>query len=58
MTTAYLPVLKDLKKILKKHIPILHINPRMVEVFKEPPMAAIGRGGANHIGKSFARCGL
>jgi hypothetical protein len=37
MVTTYHPVLKDLTNILKRHIPILHTNKRMSEVFKDPP---------------------
>ena len=43
MVTTYHPVLKDLTNILKRHIPILHTNKRMSEVFKDPPMAAFRR---------------
>ena len=43
MVTTYHPVLKDLTNILKKHIPILHSNKRMSEVFKDPPMMAFRR---------------
>jgi hypothetical protein len=37
------PVLNDLTNILKKDISILHINIRMIEVFKDPPITAFRR---------------
>lgn len=43
LVTTYHPVLKNLNGVLKKNLPILHSNKRMVEVFKEPPMAAFRR---------------
>nr|XP_022316718.1 uncharacterized protein LOC111120285 [Crassostrea virginica] len=43
LVTTYHPVLKNLNSILKQNLPILHSNKRMVEVFKEPPLAAYRR---------------
>ena len=43
LVTTYHPVLKDLGRILRKHLPILHTNTRMADVFKDPPMASFRR---------------
>jgi hypothetical protein len=40
MVTTNHPVQKNLNKILRKHIPILHTSERMIEVFKDPPLVA------------------
>lgn len=56
MVTMHHPVLNDLKKILKKHIPILNMNPRLAKVFKEPAMTALRPSDrANQIGECFAQ---
>ena len=41
--TTYHPVLRGLNAVLKKNLPILYSNDKMVEVFKNPPMAAFKR---------------
>ena len=43
MVTTYHPALRDLNGILRKHLPILHANKRLADVFKDPPMASFRR---------------
>jgi hypothetical protein len=40
LVTTYYQVLKDL---VRKHLPILHTNARMADVFRDPPMAFFRR---------------
>jgi hypothetical protein len=45
LVTTYHPVLKDLNStyILRRHLTTLCRNPRMVDVFKDPPMSSLRR---------------
>jgi hypothetical protein len=43
LVTTYHLVLKDLGRILRKHLPILRTKARMADVFKDPSMASFRR---------------
>jgi hypothetical protein len=56
LVTTYRPVLKDLGSILRKHLPILHTNERIADVFKGPShgILQLSQKFEGHGGKSQA----